>query len=303
MPTSARLRFNFYVLVGAPDEPTVMTVPVTSELQTELSAEFASQLADFNLDGADLVDYASNPQYRPDDGELFEIRGFSLPATIPDLSTAAELDIPAVSSDQIESGALRALVGVPQGLGKRQSLLCFQAVDNRQLLKRSRLSILLSTDVFSKNEKSGLVVRSSLTAVCRSGDLYFPAEPPVRRFLDLSQQFTEATDPQVKKFLGHSIFAVDDQDAIVKFADKWTRKKIAAIEDRGILKNVPLQAVVRAGKQFGLNISTRGRGSERALVVPADKAHFKNLLRLLDQDFLASTITSDRFRANSKLRL
>lgn len=119
------------------------------------------------------------------------------------------------------------------------ALLCFQAVDGRQLLKRTRLSLVLSHDVFSRNDRSGIVIRGSLTAVHRDGNLYFAAEPPVRRFLDLSQVFDEATGPQVREFLRHGIFAVDDPEGVVALVDTWTRRKIAAIEGRGILRSLP----------------------------------------------------------------
>jgi hypothetical protein len=299
MPADERPLFNFFAIAGVPDEPEVCRVAVTADLQRDLSDEFAKQLAAFDVDGSELVPY--DPQYKPDEGELFEIPGYALPRALADLGRAPTL--PPLSDRQIEAGVLRALVGVPHQ-GKSKGLaLCFQAVDSRQLLKRTRLSLILSHDVFSRNDRSGIVVRSSLTAVFRSGNLYFPAEPPVRRFLDLSQVFEEATGPQVQKFLRHPLFAVDDLEAVVALADTWTRRKIAAIERRRILESVPTQAVVKVGKEFGLEVSTRRIDGKPVLVVPADKPRLKDLLRLLDQDFLRSPLTSDRFRVNSKRRL
>lgn len=57
------------------------------------------------------------------------------------------------------------------------------------------------------------------------------------------------------------------------------------------------------GKEFGVDVSTRRLDGRRVLVVPADKPRLKDLLRLLDQDFLRSPLTADRFRVNSKRRL
>jgi hypothetical protein len=42
---------------------------------------------------------------------------------------------------------------------------------------------------------------------------------------------------------------------------------------------------------------------KRALVVPSATRELKDFLRLLDQDYLSSTLTPDRFRVNSKKRL
>ena len=299
MPGSAPTLFNFFALVGSADEPEVRRVPVTADLQRELSTEFAAQLAAFQLDRSEHVPY--DPQYRPGTDELFVVRGFALPETVPDLTQAPTL--PAVSDRQIEDGAVRALVGVPQPAKSRNALLCFQGVDARHLLRRARLSIVLSKDVFSCIDRNGIVIRDSLSAVYRDGSLYFPSEPPVRRFLDLSQVFEEATGPQVSKFLRQPLFAVDDPEAVAALADTWTRRKIAAIEQRGILRSVPAQALVKVGREFDVEISTRKVDGRQVLVVPTDKGHLKELLRLLDQDFLRSPLTSDRFRVNSKRRV
>jgi hypothetical protein len=197
---------------------------------------------------------------------------------------------------------VRALVAVPQG-ATNNALLCFQAIDNRQLLKRQRVALFMSGEQFRREERSGLVIRDALTAVFKDGDLFFPSEPPVRRFLDLSSVFSEATDPQVRTFLRHKLFAVDDAEALIRISDKWTRRKIGAIEARGILRIIKPEHVVRAGREFGIRVSQRTVAGAKCLDVPPTKSEFKDFLRLLDQDFLKSSLTTDRFRVNSKKAL
>lgn len=297
MTLNLRRLWNFFALTGRPDAPDMCRLPVTAELQQELSAAFAEQLEAFAIERAAHVEY--DPGYKPDDDELLVVRGFTLPESIPDLTLARALDIPRLTDAHIDAGNVRALVGVPQGTA-RNSLLCFQAVDNRQLLKRDRWNLFMSGEQFTREERSGLVIRDALTAVYKDGDLFFPAEPPVRRFLDLSSVFSEATDPQVRTFLQHKVFAVDDVEALIRISDKWTRRKIGAIEARGILGTMKPEHVVRAGKEFGIRISQATVGGVKRLRVPMTKPELKDFLRLLDQDFLRSSLTSDRFRVNSK---
>lgn len=290
-----RQLWSFFALTGAPDSPEVCRLPVTAELQRELSDLFKQQLEAFGLDRAEHVEY--DPSYKPDDDELLVVRGFKLPESIPELARA--VDAPLLTDAHIDAGNVRALVGVPHGT-RENSLLCFQAVDARQLLKRERVNLFMSGDHFTREERSGLVVRDALTAVYAKGDLFFPSEPPVRRFLDLSPVFSEATAPQVRAFLRHKLFAVDDEDALLRLADKWTRRKIGAIEARGIVRTVKPAEVVRAGKEFGLKVSLVTVGRAKSLRVPSTKPEFKDFVRLLDQDFLRSSLTTDRFRVNSK---
>lgn len=301
MPTSRPTRFSFFALAGQPDSPSAFRVTVTAGLQTDLSAAFQEQLEAFKLDDSTHVDYAKHPQYKPDEGELFELGAFSFPEAIPNLGTGP--DLPPLSDELIESGSIRALVGVPQGLPQVETPWCFQALDSRQLIKRSTLSILLSGDTFSRSELSGIVVKDSLAAVYRNSILYFPHEPPVRRFANLSSAFTAATDPQVRKFLRQKLFVVEDAQAILDISDKWTRRKISAIEARGILKNMPVDDIVKAGRKFNVEVHTRTIDGQKALAIPAEKHLFKNLLRLLDEDFLVSELTPECYRVNSKLPL
>jgi hypothetical protein len=293
-----RRLWNFYALTGTPDAPEVCRVPVTAELQRELSDEYEAQLATFGLDQAEHVEY--EPGYRPEEGELFVLRDFALPTTFPDLSSAP--DVPRLSDAHIEAGNVRALIGVPQSKS-RSALLCFQGIDNRQLLKRDRVALFMSAETFTREKRSGLVIRNALTAVYREGNLYFPAEPPVRRFLDLSQIFAAATEPQVRAFFEQPIFAADQIDILIHLADTWTRRKISSIDQRGIVGSVTPAAVVRVGKDYGVQVRTRTVQGKKALQVPQTKAELKDLLRLLDQDFLSSSLTTDRFRVNSKKRV
>ncbi len=291
--------WNFHALAGRPDAPEVLRVPVTAALQRDLSAEFAKQLTAFDLDGSELVEYEAS--YKPDPGELLVVRGFALPATFPELATVP--DLPPLSAAHIESGAVRALIGVPQGTPAKGKVICFQGVDSRQLIRKSRFSIFMSREVFARNEQAGLVVRDALTAVLRGFDLFFPSEAPVRRFLDLSSVFEEATDPQITSFLHQPGLFVENAAAIAGAADDWTRRKITAIAARKIMRDVTPEAVARVGKEFGLHVATTTVNGKRALVVPTATRELKDFLRLLDQDYLSSTLTPDRFRVNSKKRL
>lgn len=294
-----RARFNFYALAGTADAPDGYQVPVTAELQDELSLEFARQLAAFDVDGSKTLRY--DPQYRPDEGEIFAVDGFPLPPPLSDPGRIPQL--PDLSDAQIEEGAVRALVGLRQPQGRQKALLCFQAVDGRQMLKRTRFSIVLSQDVFTRNDRSGLVVREALTAVFRDGVLYFQSESDVRRFVDLSPLFTEATDPQVEAFFRKPAFAVEDPAALVRLADRWTRRKISSIEARGILREVDPGRILAAARKYGVAVQVKKAGKRTQLVLPPTKKELKDFLRLLDQDYLDSRLTPDRFQVSSKRRL
>jgi hypothetical protein len=293
-----RTRFNFFALVGELEAPSLARVHVTAALQRELSDEFAGQLARFGLDRAEIVSYT--PQYRTEEGELSRIEKFTFPASIP--GREQWLDQPSLGEERIERGEVRALVGVEQG-DPVDAAVCFQAVDARQILKRSRFSIILTNDTFARSSSSGLVVREELSAVLRGGDLYFRSESELRRFIDLAPFLVEASQERVEAFFGHPAFAADDLARTVALADLWTRRKIASIENQGILDKVAPQEAARVAERYGVRLATRRVGGKVRMVLPATGKELKALLRLLDQDFLDSRLTPDRFLVNSKRRV
>src|SRR5262249_39819070 len=70
-------RAQFFVVVRSGDSLDLQQVPVTSDLQVNLSADFINQLNSF-VDGKERVPFS--PSYQPDPNELFEIKNFSLPS-------------------------------------------------------------------------------------------------------------------------------------------------------------------------------------------------------------------------------
>lgn len=300
MPERRRLA-NFYTLVGAPDDVAVRDVIVDRDLQQELSAAFASQYEEFGLERRTHVSFTRDPQYKLDvDDEVFVVKDFSL--TLPTLGRGARFS--SVTEEEIEGAQVRALVGVPQDpSGRASKLLLFQMIDSRKVLRRSKISILLSDRTFTRNDRSGLHVGEALTAVYRDGDLYFDSEWAVRHFLDMSQLYVEATRPQILKFFRHGRFFVDDPDVLAALTDRGMARKIASIQRRGLLETVEQEKLEAAAPDFSVTVRFRKVGGRRLIELPPVKAELKNLLRLLDQDYLRSPLSEDLFRSNSKLQV
>jgi Domain of unknown function (DUF4868) len=299
---------NFYAITGDIAEPTVHKVNLTAPIQSAMSELFIKQQAAFKPENCEI--FAWSPDYKPEVDELLVIQTFDLPANIKSLAHSAQA-LPSLSDDLLESGDVRAIIGVTHEAKPVPSLpgtppappvvsFLFQGIDGRQVLKRTKFSLLVSGDVFSKNDKTGLIARGSLDAIVVGDSLYLKSYIAVRRFLDLTQFFREATDSEVVAFTDHAIFAVDDKAAIVAVSDQWARRKITSIKTSNVLELVKVDKLVAVAKTFGIVLPLRGSGAAARLVLPAGKKELKEFLRFLDQDYLRSELTEDRFRVNSK---
>jgi len=180
----------------------------------------------------------------------------------------------------------------------------FQNFDSGQVLRRGPKILFLDQQTFQKSDRTGLKVGSRASATLRDGDLLFQSETLVRRYLELDEYFEEATDDQIDDLLSHEAFASTDREAFRDLADRPSRRKITSILRRGILDKVPSQKIVRTGREkFKLHIETTVVDGEHRIVVPQEKKAVKQLLRLLDDDLLESTLTDAKYQVTSKRRI
>lgn len=288
--------FNFYVLMGDAASQTVRKVPLVQDMQRDLTVHFEVLRSEFKT--ADTQFYEYDPGYRPQPGELFEVTPFEMSADLKALSPSPPL-LATITDDELESGNLRAVVGVSQANSLSETVFVFQALDARQVIRREGFTFFASGNLFRKNDRAGITVRDRIDAVVEDGNLYFASEFVVRRFLDLTALFEEATDADVAAFLGEKLFSVADTAVVVRLADQWVRRKIKLVESRGILAKVKAKQVQEAASTFGLEFKVKAN----RIVMPTDKKGLKDLLRFLDEDYLESNLTETQFMVNSKRKL
>ena len=287
--------FSFYVIAGDTSAPTLLKVPVDRGMQQALTVHVETLRSGYRNDDTAVIDY--DPGYRPESGELFKAKTFKLPAELAALASSAPT-LRALTDDDLERGEARALVGVGHGASTRDTVLVFQSIDSRQVLRRSRLAFVMSGNVFRRLEGAGMVIRDVLDAVFEGGNLYFTSEHVVRRFLDLTGLFEEATKDEVHAFVGHKLFAVDDPAAVVELADQWVLRKVKMLASSGVLDSLGAKKVSERAKRFGLDFAVKKSQLNR----PRDRKTLKLLLKFLDEDYFQSDLTDAQFVVNSKRR-
>ncbi len=76
------------------------------------------------------------------------------------------------------------------------------------------------------------------------------------------------------------------------------RRLITAIKAEGALDTIRPSVIVNAGRRFGVKVElTRDKSR---VVLPTNKADLKTLLRLLNNNLLASELTGNGYQVTSK---
>ena len=90
-----------------------------------------------------------------------------------------------------------------------------------------------------------------------------------------------------------------DKDQFQSMADTWIRRKIAVINDSGVLKNNKASKIKRLAKNCGLEITVENE----KIVIPADKKKLKEILCFLDEEVYKGVFTEDTYITNSKRKM
>lgn len=289
--------FLFYGLIKV-GQPEPRRLHLTKLVQERLTHEFQSQRDDF-LEGSEAVDY--DPQYKPDEGdEHFLLKNYELPVAFKKVMEGPDTP-PALEPEDFDSIRVRCIWGMSQNAKKRE--LIFQNFDSGNVLKRGT-GFLARRERFDALEETAVALKDRITAYFDGKDLHFRSTNLVSRYLDLDQVFTEATDDQVKEFISDKRFLPADAAAFLQLSDGWIRRKVSVINSRKILDTVKISEIKRVAEEFQVALETKiGPGGKEVIVLPTQKKDLKNLLRLFAQDLLQCTMTSDKFRVNSKARI
>lgn len=273
----------------------VRRLPVSRDLQRELTTFFAEQRAGFFAAHPEKIAFAAD--YTPEDDQLLFIEEFGL----PELMQKA-LRNPLVT-DRLVEEELPDIHGLFMGDadGREVSL---QVFDRRRLLSTAGFSLVLAKDIFRKLEEGGLTLNTKLAAAVQDGHLYFHSFAMARRLFDLSKHFKEATDTDLGTFKTHKSVLFEDPDSLVENADSWVRRKVTLILQSGILnKERPARIAAVAEDEFGLLFQVQTVKGQEKLLFPSEKKALKEMLHFLDADYLTYNLTGDHYLSNSKRHL
>lgn len=275
----------------------VRRLPLQQTLQGQLAALFESQSLEFLWEGIEVIPF--DPSLRPDEDQVLQIDNFALPEAI----TAALRNPLSVPTLAFSVDGLESIAGLFVGEIEPTPRVLFQAFTRRQMLRTSGLSIILSNDTFRRLEEPGLVLDSRLCAVVQGTDLFIRSFAPAARVLDLASYYREATDEELKVFTSNAHLHCEDDAAIQAVADSWVRRTVAILVKSGLLDNISARKARDVASTFDVSIEIKRVNGREKIVLPMDRAGLKDILRVLNDDYYLSALTTTRYVSHSKRRL
>lgn len=288
---------SIMVLLNDGQENPVQLLEVDKTTQAAICSSFADAAVPL-LSGKQIVPF--DGRYKPNEDEGLSICNFRLPEAITD-AVRSPLGLQTLSYDKDIEPDIRAIF-----VGERTEsdstevfMAAFQRFRKEQYLSTKKFSLFYDQDTFIRENRWGIGITDTIDCVFTQAELRFSSYFYARQIFDLSEHYRSATDDEVQNFSGLDLLSIADKDQFQSVADTWIRRKIAAINDSGVLKNNTAAKIRRLAQTCGLEVIVENK----KLVIPADKKKLKEILGFLDDEVYKGAFTEETYITNSKRKM
>jgi hypothetical protein len=288
---------SIMVLLNDGNENPVQLLEVDKTTQDAICTSFAEAAASL-LTGKQIVPFDGS--YKPNDDEGLSICNFHLPESITD-AIRNPLGIQTFAYDKNSEPDIRAIfVGVRTEADNTEVFtVAFQRFRKEQYLSTKKFSLFFEDNTFKREQRWGIGITDTIDCVFTQTELRFSSYFYARQIFDLSEYYRSATDSEVLNFSGLDLLSIADKEQFRQMADTWIRRKIAAINDSGVLKNNTAAKIKKLAQSCGLEIIV----DNKKVVMPTDKKKLKEILGFLDDEVYKGAFTEETYITNSKRKM
>lgn len=289
---------NASIMVMKADDPSqILRLEVDGDTQQSIDQSFAEAVAGLSED-KNMVPFDGS--YKPDEDELLFIDGFILPDEIKE----AIRNPIGVTAYQKEGGSFPEIKAIFIGTctrtnGSENFQIAFQRFRKEQYISTKGFNLYFSNNTFRRERNYGISVSDRVDCYYADGKLQFTSYFYAKQIFDLREFYRSATDQEVEAFASNDLLFIENPERFKAMADTWVRRKIASINDTGVLNRYSASQIKKLAKKSGVNIEEQnGR-----VLLPSDKEQMKIVLGFLDEEVYKGPFSRDTLLANSKRKI
>lgn len=288
---------SIMVLLNDEDEHPVQLLEVDKSTQISICKSFSAAATPLISD-KQIIPFDGS--YKPNEDEGLSINNFHLPEVIT-YAIRNPLGLQTLAYRKNVEPDIRAVfVGERTEFDNTEIFtVAFQRFRKEQYLSTKKFSLFYDKDTFILENRWGIGLTDTIDCVFTQAELRFFSYFYTRQIFDLSAYYRSATDTEVQNFSEIELLNITDKDKFQSMADTWIRRKIAAINDSGVLKNNSATTIKKLAQTCGLVITVENK----KLVIPDDKKKLKEILGFLDEEVYKGVFTEETYITNSKRRV
>ena len=288
---------SIMVLLNEGNENPVQLLEVDRNTQDAICKSFAEAAMPL-LSGKQIVPFDGS--YKPNEDEGLSICNFHLPEVITD-AIRNPLGLQTFVYDKNSEPDIRAFfIGVRTEADNTEVFtVAFQRFRKEQYLSTKKFSLYFENNTFKIDNRWGIGITDTVDCVFTQSELRFSSYFYARQIFDLGEYYRSATDSEVESFSGLELLSISDKGQFQQMADTWIRRKIAAINDSGVLKNNTAAKIKKLAQSCGLEITV----TNKKVVIPAEKKKLKEILGFLDDEVYKGAFSEETYITNSKRKV
>jgi len=289
------------VLVAA--EPEAEVIIQRLNLRQDLAAEFLSAAQAASPD-EDVLLKPYDPGYTPDWNEVCYIdlaENLAIAELISQISQVQQAELFRERDEIVDHLRFYAVVVSPNA--RRHAVFFRTYSPKKELTRRAGFAALLSRGHYDKVETKIFLFDSQIDCFSWGGYLFIYNVVAFQRIFNYFEEVRARADETVTAILAQIPISNADAFRVAGTAQMQMMSKLAQIARKPYLNRVTIQDVRRAIDEFHLDVRiVEENGQEKLLFEPAPNKRWL-ILKLLDDDFLGSIMTNQKYEVNSKSAL
>jgi hypothetical protein len=289
------------VLVAA--EPGENVVIQRLNLRRDLAAEFlaAAQAANPN---ADVVLRPYDPGYTPDWNEVCYVdlaEYEAIAELIRQISQVQQADMFREQDEIVDHLRFYAIVISPNA--RRQAVFFRTYSPKKELTRRAGFAALLSHGHYDKVETKIFLFDNQVDCFSWGGYLFIHNVVAFQRIFNYFEEVRAKADETVTTILAQIPISNADAFRAAGTGQMQMMSKLAQIARKPYLNRVTIQDIRRTIDEFRLDVRIVEENGQEKLLFEAAPNRRWLILKLLDDDFLGSIMTNQKYEVNSKSAL
>lgn len=292
-----RARTASLLVAAATDEqPLVQRL----NLHQDLVQDFMSVARSAVPDAPDLRAY--DPGYKPEPDDLLHVPLADIQGAtelIADLGRVDQAELFSANEDVVRHLRYYAIV---VGAGGRQAIFLRHYSSKKELKRHAAFALMLSKGTYNRVEEKVFLFDDDVDCFSWDGTLFIKNVTQFQRIFDYFEGLRKKARATLRAIHKRIPIANLDEFETAVTSNSLMLAKLAAIQRKPYLARITITDVERAIQTFKLSVQVVNSDGGKALVYESSREGRWLILRLLDDDYLDSTMTKEQYEVNSKVR-
>ena len=292
------------VLVASEPDPEAGPVLQRLALHRDLAQEFLQTAQDAIPRNDDLTLRPYEPGYTPYPHELVYIdlrQNQPLAAQIASVAEVQQAELFREDDGIVDHLRFYGIVAAPTA--QRRAVFFRNYSPKKELTRRAGFAALFQQGHYNKVESKIFLFDRNVDCFSWDGYLFIRSVPGFQRMFRYFEELRARADETVDTIRDHIPIGNLDEFRQACTGQVQLMSKLAIIAQKPYLPRVTIRDLKKTIDEFGLDVRIERVGGREVLMFEKEPKKRWLLLKLLDDDFLGSVMTNEKYEVNSKSTL